>query len=65
MYLLNRRLIEMCAQLHSPATLTQMRKGLDGLDISQDALGKGTLRTSFFLSRYGRFFGLTFLSIGL
>jgi len=65
LYFLNRRVIEMCAQLHPPAALPQMVKGLGGLNISKDALGKGNPRNVFLLSCFGKFFGLTFLSLDL
>jgi hypothetical protein len=48
--------MEVCAQLHTPADLPQMSKGLGGLSVSQDALGKGKLRTAFLLSCFGKFF---------
>ena len=32
--------MEMCVQLHTPAALSQMGKGLGGLSINQVALGK-------------------------
>jgi len=63
MYFLNRRVMKMCAQLHTPAALLQMGKGLGGLSISKDALGKGKPRTVFLLSCLRKFFGLIFLSV--
>jgi hypothetical protein len=54
--------MEVCAQLHTPAALTQMSNGLVCLSIGQDALGKANV---FLLSCYGKFFGLTFLSVDL